>query len=382
MDRIYFARGCRGALPARLQLGLATQGYYTGRVDGAFGGGTERAVLGFQADRGLARTGAVDAATWSGATSSPIPEVSERALGLTAAFEGHGYSIVAGNFDGAWLTWGIIGFTLKHGEVQKIILQAWAESPQTVRDAFGPVTAQLVDLMARNNAAELQRWANSISVPPQRYVVTEPWRSGFQRLGESPLVQRIQNQRVFDAYYTPCLATAQKYGLATELGIALAFDIHVQNGSVKPAAHRAVVAKLGQGWLAAPEPARRAAIGRAVADTALPAWRNDVRTRKLTLATGEGSVHGEAFRVANWGLGEYPAAAPPEEQAPAPRRARGTAKPRNLRATPRDKVRKPAELVQPASAAEPVQAAELPLTAVPAKTSRTRKATKPAPQST
>jgi hypothetical protein len=29
--------------------------------------------------------------------------------------------MVAGNFDNAWLTWGIIGFTLKHGEIQKII---------------------------------------------------------------------------------------------------------------------------------------------------------------------------------------------------------------------------------------------------------------------
>jgi hypothetical protein len=39
-----------------------------------------------------------------------------------------------------------------------------------------------------------------------------------------------------------------------------------------------------------------------VADKANPAFRDDVRDRKLTLATGSGRVHGGTFVLRNWGL--------------------------------------------------------------------------------
>lgn len=40
-----------------------------------------------------------------------IPAALDRSLQVTAAFEGHGFGMLQGNWDGAWLTWGIIGFT-------------------------------------------------------------------------------------------------------------------------------------------------------------------------------------------------------------------------------------------------------------------------------
>lgn len=308
MSRIYLARGCRGGIARKLQVALAAGGYYTGGIDGAFGGGTRDAVIALQTDKRLPRSGAVDEATWTAATASPLPGVAERCLQLTAAFEGHGYSIVKGNFDGAWLTWGIIGFTLKHGEIQKIVMQAWQTDPNTVRAAFGDRTGELIDLMSANSAAALARWADAISLGKSKVTVTEPWRSGFMRLGESPLVQQIQIQRAMDAYYTPALATAAKYNLKSELGVALCFDIHVQNGSVKPAAHAAIVKRLGANFAKGPERARREALANAVAEaSANKKYVEDVRTRKLTLATGAGQVHGENFVVENWGLGEFAA---------------------------------------------------------------------------
>jgi hypothetical protein len=40
----------------------------------------------------------------------------------------HNYGLIVGKFDGAGLTWGIIGFTLKHGELSEIVLEAFAKN--------------------------------------------------------------------------------------------------------------------------------------------------------------------------------------------------------------------------------------------------------------
>jgi hypothetical protein len=47
-----------------------------------------------------------------------VPAVFDRSLQLTAAFEGHGFTKLEGNFDGAGLTWGIIGFTWSNNQLQ------------------------------------------------------------------------------------------------------------------------------------------------------------------------------------------------------------------------------------------------------------------------
>src|SRR5262245_45403388 len=174
MNRVYFARGCRGGIVRRVQVGLSAKGYYTGQLDGQYGGGTGRAVAALQKDSGLPETGTVDASTWEAATMSPVPAVAERCLQVTAAFEGHGFSIVVGNFDGAWLTWGIIGFTLKHGQVQRLILEAWQKDPGTVTAAFGPRATELIGLLSRNDPAELKAWADSISLGSSKQQLAEP----------------------------------------------------------------------------------------------------------------------------------------------------------------------------------------------------------------
>ena len=49
----------------------------------------------------------------------------------------------------------------------------------------------------------------------------------------------------------------------------------------------------------------RQIIANAVADASLPAFREDVRSRKMTIATGQGTVHGASYDLSNWGLGEF-----------------------------------------------------------------------------
>ena len=44
----------------------------------------------------------------------------------------------------------------------------------------------------------------------------------------------------------------------------------------------------------------------AVADSAKPEWRETVRRRKQTFATGSGVVNQESIDLSRWGLGEFP----------------------------------------------------------------------------
>jgi hypothetical protein len=90
--------------------------------------------------------------------------------------------------------------------------------------------------------------------------------------------------------------------LSSELGIALCFDIHVQNGGIN---------KRAQSLLGERRPADeltlRTAIAGAVAKCARAEYRDDVGTRKLAIATGRGRVHGADYVLENWGLEDLPA---------------------------------------------------------------------------
>ncbi len=301
MTRLILGRGAHGELVSCIQRCLAEEGLLADAVDGRYGKNTEAAVRDHQSQHGLTATGQVDDTTWKSATKTDVPSVGERCLQLTAAFEGHRFGLIQGNWDGAWLTWGIIGFTLKHGEFSKIVLEAVDRDPGMIRQCFGDRTDELIAKM-RAPAAEKEAWANNISKPSGKQDVVEPWKSAFQALGDQPLVQDIQLRRVNDDYLEPARHTARRYELTSQLGLALCFDIHVQNGGIDTgdatAIERAMTATPP-----ADERALRVIIANAVADNSkFPA---DVRSRKLTIATGAGTVHGETFAVTSWGLGDF-----------------------------------------------------------------------------
>jgi Putative peptidoglycan binding domain len=302
MARLLFGRGARGAIVVRIQEQLTAHGFDTKGHDGVYGGDTVAAVTAFQKARGFQETGGVDEQTWEALMEAPVPPVLDRCLGLTATFEGHGFELAQGNFDGAGVTWGIIGFTLKHGELGKIVNAAFKEDPQLVRDCFGDKTDEVLAILSKPWSKDQEAWANSVSLGAKKVTLAEPYKSGFAKLGRSALGQRLQLERVRDAYYTPARKTAAKFNLTSEVGTALCFDIHVQNGGVKAAAESIVRSKMQDGMS---ESEVRLLIANAVADNALPEWREDVRNRKVTIAKGSGTVHGLMAELKNWGLDEY-----------------------------------------------------------------------------
>jgi hypothetical protein len=264
-----------------------------------YGPDTSQSVRSYQASAGQPSTGAVTTDQWTSITGAPVPGVEERALQLTSTFEGHGYGLAQGNWDGAWLTWGIVGFTLRHGEVQAIVVNVDRLGTGCVDQAFGNDAAQLRHIVAAP-AAEQEAWANGISVGAR---LAEPWRTHFQQFGTFAEVQAEQRARAHADYFVPALQTALAVGLQSELGIALCFDIHVQNGGVGTATCQAIK----DATVGAQESVVREALANAVADHAKPEFQNDVRQRKLAIARGQGVVHQRQIVLLNWGLADVPA---------------------------------------------------------------------------
>ena len=304
MSRLLFAPGVRGFIVVEIQNALRLAGSDPGPSDGVYGGATIAAVRQFQAAQSLDPTGLVDDDTWRSLTNQDIPPLEQRALQLTATFEAHGFGIAAGNWDGAWLTWGIIGFTMKYGKVQAILKDVDAVAPQRLDTAFGANAGELRGIL-NASAARQQAWANSITAGKS---LVEPWRSGFAILGTFQEVQQAQLARVHSDYFLPSLDTAARFQLGSELGLALCFDIHVQNGGVAAAAAK-VIKSATKATPPADEHALRVVIANAVADNAKAAFREDVRSRKLTIANGAGAVHGGNFVLSQWGLLDIMAAA-------------------------------------------------------------------------
>jgi hypothetical protein len=224
----------------------------------------------------------------------PVPTTQVRSIGLTAFFEGHGYSLVQGNWDGAWLTWGLIGFTMKYGEVQKIIMSVQANAPQLIEQAFGDQATELIELM-ESTPRQQEQWADSIT---ERSGVIEPWSSAFAALGQFPEVQQAHRDMDHRDYFAPAILTARGLGLKSELGLALCFDIRVQNGGIGTKA-RSIIQNSLAGQPPADEKALRAIIANAVADAAR-SQNEDVRQRKLCIANGSGQVHGTVYVLQNW----------------------------------------------------------------------------------
>jgi hypothetical protein len=294
--RTLFATGTYGEVVKGIQTALTGAGFDTRGVDGLYGQDTTNAMTAFQQSKGIGPTGVVDDASWQPLMQAPIPPVSQRALQLTAAFEGHGFELAVGNFDGALLTWGVIGFTLASGEIQNIVLAISGSAPQLLDQAFGSCKAELLQLMSASKADQTT-WANSHTLANGGLV--PPWRAMFATFGAFSAVQAEQIKHVQADYLAPAIKTAKQLGFTSELGLALAFDIHVQNGGITNTASARIAQQSRPGMA---ESDLRVIVANAVADSSRPAYMEDVRQRKLTVATGQGQVHGHNFVLESWGL--------------------------------------------------------------------------------
>ena len=305
MGRIYAKQAAAGFMLVRGILVYCTQkrltqhGFSTRGIDGIFGRATHAALSTFQKNSGLPDSGALDEDTWPFLfPTSEKPTDFDLALALTSTFEGHGFQKIVGNFDGAGVTWGIIGFTLAGGELAQVVSAIDADTPDTLDRAFGAMASELRDVLTRPRAEQIT-WADGISLGAQKLHLREDWASGFARLGATEAAQNAQIDRARTKYWSIAQRDSDRYDLTDPSGLALCFDIAVQNGGINegPQIQEALAEEID------PTPRRRREIiAEQVALGSRKLYQEDVRSRKMTLATGQGTVHGGRFNTADWGI--------------------------------------------------------------------------------
>jgi peptidoglycan hydrolase-like protein with peptidoglycan-binding domain len=299
-DTVLLSRGARGPLVAELQVGLGL------KADGDFGPKTEEAVRVMQKRLGITVNGVVTGAFWRGVFREEPPGLFERCLGLTASFEGHGYTAAAGNWDGAGMTWGIIGFTAK----SRSLFHVLEAIPRTVvAEAFaldggmslGHEAAEAVIDIGRRLQAERVAWGDRISDPAvdprtkkAKAKLLPTWQVRFARLGQTKEGQAAQRKIARELYWTPAVRQLESKlpALRSERAYAMAFDCWVQQGGIYPSA-LAAAAK------AVDEKAALKAIAEAQAQGPFAA---DIRSRRMTIAVGAGIVHRSAYTLDHFGL--------------------------------------------------------------------------------
>ena len=290
------SRGVRGQLIIDLQNALGRAGHPVPDIDGVYGRDTQMAASAFQSAQGLTPTGDIDEETYFKLMGTPPPAVFLRSLQLTADYEGTGFGLANGNFDGMGITWGIVGFTFANGELVDMLKKIDHDLPAVFAGAFGPLAGKLRAVLAGSHADQMQ-FANSISIAGGNHVAHD-WDEAFHSLGQDPGVQAIQLQRVDTVYKRIADANADALGLQAPRSLALCFDVSVQNGGLRTGEiDRTNRLTNGQS-----EQDKLRFIASMVADRSNPRFRKDVLDRKMTFAEGAGTVHGDRFELDGWGL--------------------------------------------------------------------------------
>lgn len=302
--------GSKGEEVRKIQEKLQSLGIYLGPVDGDFGSGTEGAVILFQERDGLEVDGVVGPITWRELVGGDVPRPSigyqplvYRCLALTGSYEtGTGipdcFAGVSGDFDGQGISFGVLQWNFGQGSLQPLLKQMFNEHPERSRsifqDRFDLVTSKL-----NGGKSDLISFARSIQHPTKHFLY-EPWRGMFKSLGRTDEFQRIEVASA-NALYKAARNLCAEYGLWSERGVALMFDIKVQNGSINSVVKGQILTDFQAilpGLDEETEVSRLRIVANCRADAAMARWREDVRARKLCIANGEGRVHGIPYNLA------------------------------------------------------------------------------------
>jgi hypothetical protein len=227
----------------------------------------------------------------------------EKCFELTGAFEGGGYAALAGNFDGAGISFGVIQYNLYSKTLQPVIRDMYAAGPQTFRRCMTHVvqgkaidlTDELLRVCAMAPAAAVQ-WAQARQDTGGRFLPHyDHWVRAFKALATVDGFNVVQRKHA-SRYMERAQGYVKSYGFKSERALALMFDISVQCGSITLGSWtRYQAATVGR---VLTEQKKLEALARAVQFQDSRAWvQRDILSRKLTIATGVGIVHGRSYNL-------------------------------------------------------------------------------------
>lgn len=295
-----------GPVVMALQMALAKVGQAV-EPDGDFGKLTCEALRRWQSGHGFPESNSIDAKQWQILTGMPAPSLFDICLNVVSDYEGTRFDRVVGNFDGAGITFGLIGFTLLNGEIRRILTDMETLRPGIVASAFGALHPQLMSVLAGSKSEQLS-FADGISLGANKAEVAKPWRDAFQRIGQFPEARRAQVERAFNVYWKVAqqhIADFMPGKPLVDQDAALWYDTAVQNFLDKD--ERAALKSAGATGRTGED--LRIAFAEAIADGSSAKFRKDVLSRKMSYATGHGEVHDSEYQLSDWGITGVPVTA-------------------------------------------------------------------------
>jgi hypothetical protein len=260
----------------------------------------------------------VGTGTWSelfNGADIPAPAVTTKpldhqCLALTGGFETDHpppdcFAGLSGDFDDQGISFGVLQWNIGQGTLQPLLAQMNQNHPDLLGQVFGPNYSALVAVLGEARDEQLA-WARSIQ-DPIRHGLFEPWQGQFKTLGRLQEFQDIEGQNAA-GIFQQALALCNEFGVSSQRAAALIFDIKVQSGGIKSWVKLQILSDFAQldqsGTGDVPlEVARLRIIATRSADSANPKWVADVKNRKLTIANGEGTVHGNHYDLeAQYGI--------------------------------------------------------------------------------
>lgn len=224
--------------------------------------------------------------------------VDYKCLALTGAFETGAaipdcFAGLSGDFDGQGMSFGVVQWNFGQNSLQPLFKDMFANYPEIAKIIF----QSNYDVFAAVLNSEKEKQMNFIrSIQhPVKHTINEPWQGMFKALGCTKEFQDIE-LKYANGLYNNALILCRAYDLWSERAAALMFDIKVQNGSISDM----VKAQIMRDIDGLPkdlskedsEVQRLRIVANRRADAANPQWKEDVRTRKLCIANGQGVVHG------------------------------------------------------------------------------------------
>lgn len=231
--------------------------------------------------------------------TSPPDDVVSIARNISKQFEVGNITQVVGSIDKQGLSMGYFQWNIGQGTLQPLLNRMERQYPDEMKAIFGTNYDVIHKVIVNDTLANQLIWTSTIN--NSNNDIIEPWKSQFASLCNNQHFKSIEADA--EVYIVnKAMIICKEYNLKTIRGFALAFDIALQNGSISADAIKNIDIALNQ----TPNMTEKAllkVIANVVANSV--DFSEDVRSRKLAIVNGQGTVHGTMLYLdANYGLSD------------------------------------------------------------------------------
>ena len=256
---------------------------------GTYGLSTSRAVVEYRRRNGLAIGDSADSSLLKDLVQRPAPDAVlspayvplvlnipftsiTRLVWLTSLFEtGGAFGTLNLNTDQCGLSFGILQWSQKPGQLHKLLLACQTQEPAEWARIIGDT--RILDHTAKPNGG-VDTSGNSVDAAFE--LTKDPWKSRLIALGASPAMQHVQVDVASDAYLNELTTIAVSAPrIRSERGRAFLLDLANQFGPGRIAQHYKSAARPG-----ATEPEILKQLEASFTNLARPQFRSQVRARR------------------------------------------------------------------------------------------------------